>query len=155
MESGKRYRRWSWEQKQYAVERMKSCSPEQLAKKLGIHKRQLYEWREQFLYLAVVLDAYSRRVVGWALDESLETSLVVAALRKAITERRPGIGLVHHSDRDTQYASRENISLQEQYRIEPGMNRAGRPRQCSVREAHQNPQARGNLYSPVTATVLI
>ena len=76
MESGKRYRCWGWEQKQYAGERMKSCSPEQLAKKLGIHKRQLYEWREQFLYLAVVLDAYSRRVVGWALDESLETSLV-------------------------------------------------------------------------------
>jgi transposase-like protein len=47
MESGKRYRRWSWEQKRRAVERMKSCSPQALAKELGIHKRQLYEWRDQ------------------------------------------------------------------------------------------------------------
>ena len=47
MESGKRYRRWSWEQKRRAVERMKSCSPQELAKELGIHKRQLYEWRDQ------------------------------------------------------------------------------------------------------------
>lgn len=83
--------------------------------------------REQFLYLAVVLDAYSRRVVGWALDESLETSLVLAALRRAIAERQPGPGLVHHSDRGTQYASREYIGLLEQYGIEPSMSRAGRP----------------------------
>ena len=83
--------------------------------------------REQFLYLAVVLDAYSRRVVGWALGESLETSLVVAALRRAIAERQPGAGLVHHSDRGTQYASREYIALLEAYGIEPSMSRAGRP----------------------------
>ena len=83
--------------------------------------------REEFLYLAVVLDAYSRRVVGWALDQSLETSLVVAALRKAIAERQPGFGLVHHSDRGTQYASREYIALLEAYGIEPSMSRAGRP----------------------------
>ena len=47
MESGKRYRRWSWEQKRQAVERMKSCSPQKLAKELGIYKRQLYQWRDQ------------------------------------------------------------------------------------------------------------
>src|SRR5262249_13228638 len=47
MERGKRYRRWSWEQKRRAVERMKSCSPQELAEELGIHKRQLYEWRDQ------------------------------------------------------------------------------------------------------------
>ena len=83
--------------------------------------------REQFLYLAVVLDAYSRRVVGWALRESLEASLVVAALRKAIAERKPGFGLVHHSDRGTQYASREYIAVLEEHGIEPSMSRAGRP----------------------------
>ena len=83
--------------------------------------------RQQFLYLAVVLDAYSRRVVGWALDESLEASLVVAALRKAIAERQPGFGLVHHSDRGTQYASREYITVLEEHGIEPSMSRAGRP----------------------------
>ena len=47
MESGKKYRRWSWEQKRRAVERMKSCRAQELAKELGIHKRQLYEWRAQ------------------------------------------------------------------------------------------------------------
>jgi putative transposase len=83
--------------------------------------------REQFLYLAVVLDAYSRRVVGWALGESMEASLVVAALRKAIAERKPGFGLVHHSDRGTQYASREYIAVLEEHGIEPSMSRAGRP----------------------------
>jgi putative transposase len=83
--------------------------------------------QEQFLYLAVVLDAYSRRVVGWALDETLGTSLVVTALRKAIAERKPGFGLVHHSDRGTQYASREYIALLEVHGIEPSMSRAGRP----------------------------
>jgi transposase InsO family protein len=83
--------------------------------------------REQFLYLAVVLDGYSRRVVGWALQESLEACLVVAALRRAIAERKPGFGLVHHSDRGTQYASREYIAVLEAYGIEPSMSRAGRP----------------------------
>jgi transposase InsO family protein len=83
--------------------------------------------REQFLYLAVVLDAFSRRVVGWALDESLDASLVIAALRKAIAERKPASGLVHHSDRGTQYASREYIAVLEEYGIEPSMSRAGRP----------------------------
>ena len=54
--------------------------------------------REQFLYLAVVLDAYSRRVVGWSLDDR-KAWLVVSALRNAIAERKPAAGLVHHSDR--------------------------------------------------------
>jgi transposase InsO family protein len=79
------------------------------------------------LYLAVVLDAFSRRVVGWALEESLDASLIKSALRKAIAERKPGFGLVHHSDRGTQYASREYISLLEHYGMEPSMSRAGRP----------------------------
>lgn len=83
--------------------------------------------RRQFLFLAVVLDAYSRRVVGWALEESLEAFLPMTALRKAIAERQPGLGLVHHSDRGTQYASREYIALLEQHGMEPSMSRAGRP----------------------------
>jgi len=57
---------------------------------------------EQFLYLAVVLDAYSRKVVGWALDERLDTGLAIAALRQAIDTRQPAPGLVHHSDRGVQ-----------------------------------------------------
>jgi transposase InsO family protein len=83
--------------------------------------------REQFLYLAVVMDAYSRRVVGWTLDHSLGASLVVSALRNAIAERRPAPGLVHHSDRGTQYACREYLAVLEEHGIEPSMSRAGNP----------------------------
>lgn len=59
----------------------------------------------EFVYLAVVIDAFSRRVVGWALDRSVEDDLTLAALRMALELRRPPAGLVHHSDRGSQYAS--------------------------------------------------
>src|SRR5262249_61964945 len=60
---------------------------------------------EQFAYLAIVLDAFSRRVIGWALDDHLEASLAVAALEMTLEARRPHPGsLIHHSDRGIQYA---------------------------------------------------
>lgn len=59
----------------------------------------------EFVYLAVILDAFSRRVIGWALDRTLEDELTLAALRMALESRRPAPGLVHHSDRGSQYAS--------------------------------------------------
>jgi transposase InsO family protein len=83
--------------------------------------------REQFLYLAVVLDAYSRRVVGWSLDDTLQACLAVSALRNAIAQRKPEPGLVHHSDRGSQYAAKQYIALLEEYGIEPSMSRAGNP----------------------------
>lgn len=83
--------------------------------------------REQFLYLAVVLDAFSRRVVGWAVDDSLHAPLVLVALRQAIAERKPLAGLVHHSDRGTQYASQEYMALLGEHGIDPSMSRAGNP----------------------------
>jgi transposase InsO family protein len=83
--------------------------------------------RQQFLYLAVVMDAYSRRVVGWALSDSLQPTVVMAALRKALAERRPAPGLVHHSDRGIQYACQQYIRLLEEHGIEPSMSRAGNP----------------------------
>jgi putative transposase len=58
-----------------------------------------------FLYLAVLLDAFSRRVVGWSMAEHLRTELVVSALEMAVWNRRPGDGLIHHSDHGTQYTS--------------------------------------------------
>ncbi len=61
--------------------------------------------RTEFVYLAVLLDAFSRRVIGWALGRTLEAELAIAALRMALIERRPSPGLVHHSDRGVQYAS--------------------------------------------------
>lgn len=83
--------------------------------------------REQFVYLAVILDAFSRRVVGWALDESLHAPLALAALRRALRLRRPAPGLVHHSDRGIQYACREYVDLLEEHGLLPSMSRAGNP----------------------------
>ncbi len=65
----------------------------------------------EFVYLAVVIDAFSRRVIGWALDRSVEDELTLTALRMALEERRPLPGLVHHSDRGSQYASGDYTDL--------------------------------------------
>jgi putative transposase len=67
--------------------------------------------QSEFIYLAVVIDAYSRRVIGWALDRTVEDDLTLAALRKALELRRPAPGLVHHSDRGSQYASGDYTDL--------------------------------------------
>jgi transposase InsO family protein len=83
---------------------------------------------DEFVFLAVILDACSRRVVGWAVDASLEASLAVAALRMALAARRPPPGsLIHHSDRGVQYACEEYSSLLETHEIQPSMSRVGSP----------------------------
>lgn len=83
-------------------------------------------WRE-YVYLAVVLDAFSRKVVGWALSRSLSSRFAVAALEMAIAERRPAPGLVHHSDRGVQYACREYGALLEKHPMLASMSRPGNP----------------------------
>lgn len=82
---------------------------------------------EQFLYLAVVLDAYSRKVVGWSLDQRLDAGLAISALRQAIDLRQPAPGLVHHSDRGVQYACNAYVDLLLEHDIVPSMSRAGNP----------------------------
>ena len=80
---------------------------------------------EGWLYLAGVLDLGSRRVVGWAMGESLETSLPMDALRMALHQRQPNTGLLHHSDRGCQYASelyREHLAA---WKLTPSMSRRG------------------------------
>lgn len=81
----------------------------------------------EFVYLAVVLDAFSRRVLGWALGRSLETALPLAALDRAIAARPPAAGLVHHSDRGTQYASNDYVARLETYGITMSMSRPAKP----------------------------
>jgi putative transposase len=84
--------------------------------------------REEFAYLAVVLDAFSRRVVGWALAGHLQASLAVAALEMAIAARRPAPGsLVHHSDRGVQYACNDYTALLAAHDITASMSRVGNP----------------------------
>jgi putative transposase len=83
--------------------------------------------REEFVFLAVILDAYSRRVIGWALDRTLEDALTLAALRMAIQNRNIQPGLVHHSDRGSQYASNDYTELLKEHDIQISMSRKGNP----------------------------
>lgn len=83
--------------------------------------------REEFVYLSVVLDAYSRRVIGWALGRTLEAELALCALRMALLSRRPAPGLVHHSDRGVQYAAHAYTELLENHEIVVSMSRKGNP----------------------------
>jgi putative transposase len=83
--------------------------------------------QQEFVYLAVVLDAFSRRVVGWALNRSLRSTVAVDALQQAIDERHPLPGLVHHSDRGVQYASEDYINLLRKRGATCSMSRVGNP----------------------------
>lgn len=83
--------------------------------------------RRSFVYLAVVMDAYSRRVVGWGLGPSLEAVLALKALRKAMESRRPRPGLVHHSDQGAQYVSMAYVGLLEGWGALVSMSRRGNP----------------------------
>ena len=80
---------------------------------------------EGWLYLAVVIDIYSRKVVGWSMNYSLKTSLVNDALLMALKRRNPSKGLIYHTDRGSQYASYEHKNLLEKYGIVQSMSRKG------------------------------
>jgi putative transposase len=83
--------------------------------------------RDEFVFLSVILDAYSRRVIGWALDRTMEDSLTLTALRMALSRRVVEAGLVHHSDRGSQYASTDYTDLLRASGIEISMSRKGNP----------------------------
>ncbi len=97
----------------------------------------------EFVYLAVILDAFSRRVIGWALDRTLEAELTLQALRMALGRRRipkqaegpAATGLVHHSDRGVQYASRDYTDLLRAHGIAISMSRKGNPYDNAVAES--------------------
>jgi len=81
----------------------------------------------EFVYLAVILDSFSRKVVGWELDRTLATRLPLAALECAIVERKPPPGLVHHSDRGVQYASGDYVTILRKHQMIPSMSRPANP----------------------------
>jgi putative transposase len=91
---------------------------------------------EAFVYLAVILDAFSRKVVGWAMADHLRAELALAALEMALERREviPG-GLVHHSDRGVQYACGDYIARLEAAAIQPSMSRAGCPYDNAMAES--------------------
>lgn len=100
----------------------------------------------EFVYLAVVLDAWSRRVVGWALGQTLEAELALTALRMAIAERRPESGLVHHSDRGVQYACGAYRALLEEHRIRGSMSRKGNPYDNAFAESFMKTLKQEEVY---------
>jgi len=81
----------------------------------------------EFVYLAVILDAWSRKVIGWAVGKTLDHRLTLAALEKAIGARQPGAGLVHHSDRGSQYACAEYVQRLEQVGATLSMSQPASP----------------------------
>jgi len=83
--------------------------------------------RETFLYLAVLLDAYSRRVVGWELGEDLRAELALNALNRALADREIQSGIVHHSDRGVQYCSQIYVERLQAYGFAISMSRTGNP----------------------------
>ena len=85
-----------------------------------------YLWTDEgWLYLAIVIDCNSRKIVGWAIDKTMTSELVETALNRAIVRQQPPRGLIHHSDRGVQYASRSFQALLKKNGITPSMSRKG------------------------------
>jgi len=101
----------------------------------------------EFVYLAVILDAFSRKVVGWELDRTLATRLAKAALEKAIAVRQPPPGLVHHSDRGVQYASDEYVQTLQANQMIPSMSRPANPYDNASCESFMKTLKREEIYA--------
>jgi transposase InsO family protein len=101
----------------------------------------------EFVYLAVILDAWSRKVVGWELGRSLGAELPIAALQKAIAERKPPPGLVHHSDRGVQYASDDYVSILDRHQMIASMSRPANPYDNASCESFMKTLKREEIYA--------
>jgi putative transposase len=103
--------------------------------------------KAEFVYLAVILDAFSRKVVGWALDRTLANRLTISALEQAIAQRRPRPGLVHHSDRGLQYARGEYVAVLEKFGIVASMSRPANPYDNASCESFMKTLKREEIYA--------
>ncbi len=103
--------------------------------------------KSEFVYLAVILDGFSRKVVGWALERTLATRLTRTALERAIATRQPGPGLVHHSDRGMQYASHEYVQLLQAHQLIPSMSRPANPYDNASCESFMKTLKREEIYA--------
>jgi len=101
---------------------------------------------KEFVYLAVILDAWSRRVIGWALDRSLAARLAITALERAIAARQPQPGLVHHSDRGIQYASQDYVGLLQKHHLIPSMSRPANPYDNATCESFMKTLKQEEIY---------
>jgi len=103
--------------------------------------------RAEFVYLAVILDSFSRKVVGWALERTLGSRLAIAALEQAIAKRQPRPGLIHHSDRGVQYASGEYVAILDQQQMIPSMSRPANPYDNASCESFIKTLKREEIYA--------
>ena len=103
--------------------------------------------QQEFVYLAVVLDAYSRKVVGWALERTLAARLPIAALQQAIAKRQPPPGLVHHSDRGVQYACGDYAQVLQRHQMIPSMSRPANPYDNASCESFMKTFKREEIYA--------
>ena len=101
----------------------------------------------EFVYLAVVLDVFSRKVIGWALGRGLKAQLPLSALEQAIANRRPPPGVVHHSDQGVQYGSREYMQKLRDHRMLPSMSRPGNPYDNATCESFLKTIKREEIYA--------
>lgn len=112
-----------------------------------------YIWTaEGWTYLAVLLDLYSRRVVGWAMDDCLHAELPLRALQRALGARSPAPGLIHHSDRGSQYAAREYRKQLAQWQVSQSMSGAGNCFDNAVAESFFASLKKERLHHMVFAT---
>ncbi len=102
--------------------------------------------RTEFVFLAVVIDKFSRKVVGWAISQTIDHQLTLAALRLAIETRNPLPGLVHHSDRGLQYAARFYMALLQAHGVIPSMSRPGNPYDNATCESFMKTLKKEEVY---------
>ena len=102
----------------------------------------------EFVYLAVILDGFSRKVVGWAVDRTMMSShLTVVALERAVADRQPQAGLVHHSDRGLQYASPEYVAALDRHGMIASMSRPANPYDNASCESFMKTLKREEIYA--------
>jgi hypothetical protein len=101
----------------------------------------------EWVFLAVILDAFSRKVVGWELDRTLTSRLPMAALEKAIADRKPPPGVVHHSDRGVQYASGAYVAVLRKHGMIPSMSRPANPYDNASCESFMKTLKREEIYA--------
>jgi len=103
--------------------------------------------KKEFVYLAVLLDAFSRKVVGWGLERTLASRLPIAALEQAVAKRQPPPGLVHHSDRGVQYASGDYVKVLQKHQMIPSMSRPANPYDNASCESFLKTLKREEVYA--------